>query len=160
MKPTSGITQRELCHHLRDLRRFGGVGFQKLAPRRQVVEEVGDFDQRAFRPAGLDHRFDGAAVDAISVPLAAPRARVRRRKCETDAMLGKASPRNPSVAMAAEVVRAANLARRMPLEAEPRIVRIHPDAIVFDANQLLAAVLDGDRRRGGRPRRWRSRPAP
>ena len=37
----------------------------------------------------------------ISVPLSLPRARVRRRKCETDAMLGSASPRKPSVAIVA-----------------------------------------------------------
>ena len=36
----------------------------------------------------------------ISVPVALPRARVRSVKCETDAMLGSASPRNPSVRMA------------------------------------------------------------
>jgi hypothetical protein len=35
-----------------------------------------------------------------SVPVASPRARVRSVKCETDAMLGSASPRNPSVRIA------------------------------------------------------------
>ena len=73
-----------------------------------------------------------------------PRARVRSTKCDTDAMLGSASPRNPSVAIAAEVVGAANLARRMPLDGQPRVLRLHPFAVVFDANQLLAAELDGD----------------
>ena len=37
------------------------------------------------------------AFTLISVPLCAPRARVRSVKCETDAMLGSASPRKPSV---------------------------------------------------------------
>ena len=37
----------------------------------------------------------------ISVPVALPRARVRSVKCDTDAMLGSASPRNPSVRIAA-----------------------------------------------------------
>ena len=37
----------------------------------------------------------------ISVPVALPRARVRSVKCETEAMLGSASPRNPSVRIAA-----------------------------------------------------------
>ena len=36
----------------------------------------------------------------ISVPVALPRARVRSMKCDTDAMLGSASPRNPSVRIA------------------------------------------------------------
>ena len=37
----------------------------------------------------------------ISVPVIAPRARVRSVRCETEAIDGSASPRNPSVAMAA-----------------------------------------------------------
>ncbi len=39
----------------------------------------------------------------------------------------------------------------MPLETEPRIVWLHPDAVVFDADELLAAVLDRHRhaRRAG-----------
>jgi len=37
----------------------------------------------------------------------------------------------------------------MPLEAEPRVVRIHPDAVVFDANEFLATVFDGDRQARG-----------
>ena len=65
-------------------------------------------------------------------------------KCETDAMLGSASPRNPSVLIAPEVVGAADLAGRVPLDRQPRVLRLHPLAVVFDANQLLAAELDGD----------------
>jgi len=32
----------------------------------------------------------------------------------------------------------------MPLDRQPRVVRLHPLAIVFDANQLLAPLLDRD----------------
>ncbi len=32
----------------------------------------------------------------------------------------------------------------MTLEREPRVLRLHPLAVVVDANQLLAAELDGD----------------
>ena len=81
----------------------------------------------------------------ISVPVALPRARVRRVKCETDAMLGSASPRNPSVRIAARSSATGNLARRVALDREPRILRVHPLAIVLDAQRLLAPELDGDR---------------
>ena len=37
-----------------------------------------------------------------------------------------------------------DLARRVPLDRQPRVVRLHALAVVFDANQLLAAELDGD----------------
>ena len=91
---------------------------------------------------------------------APPRARVRSVKCDTDAMLGSASPRKPSVAMAAR-----SSARRSLLVACRSIASrassgSMPDPVVFDAHQALAAVLDGD---GDAPRvrrRWRSRPAP
>ena len=75
-------------------------------------------------------------------------------------MLGSASPRNPSVSDGAEIVSAANLAGRVPLQTQPRIIRIHAVAVVFDANELLAAVFDGDGDARARPRRWRFRPAP
>ena len=92
----------------------------------------------------LGDRRDGAAVHPdlrAGVIAARPRAQheVRDRR---DA--GSASPRNPSVAIALEIVGAADLARRMPLDGQPRILRLHPLAIVVDANQLLAAELDGD----------------
>src|SRR5258705_12617069 len=38
-----------------------------------------------------------------------------------------------------------DLARRMTLDRQSRILRRHPLAIVFDMNQLLAAELHGDR---------------
>ena len=70
---------------------------------------------------------------------------MRSTKCETDAIDGSASPRNPSVTIAAEIVGAPDLARRVPLERQPRIVRLHPLAVVLDADLLLAAELDVNR---------------
>jgi hypothetical protein len=32
----------------------------------------------------------------------------------------------------------------MPLDTQPRIVRIHADAVVFDADDSLPPVVDGD----------------
>src|SRR5262245_54738993 len=44
----------------------------------------------------------------------------------------------------AEIVRTADLARRVPFDREPRILRRHPFPIVLDANGLLASELDAD----------------
>src|SRR6185503_21284647 len=43
-----------------------------------------------------------------------------------------------------EVVGTANLAGRMALDGEPRILRRHAFAVVFDLDQLLAAKLHRD----------------
>ncbi len=83
------------------------------------------------------------ALIRISVPLSLPRsarpqAEVRDR-CDARQRLAAETERRDR----GEIVGAADLARRMPLQAQPRILRIHAEAVVFDANQLLAAVLDG-----------------
>ena len=70
---------------------------------------------------------------------------MRSTKCDTDAIDGSASPRKPSVAIAAEIVGAADLARRVPLDRQPRVLRLHPLAVVLDADLLLAAELDVNR---------------
>ena len=81
----------------------------------------------------------------ISVPDAgAARARaqreVRHRGDARQRLAAEAERRD-----ALEVVGAADLARRVPLDRQPRVLRLHPLAVVLDANQLLAAELDGDR---------------
>ena len=43
-----------------------------------------------------------------------------------------------------EIVGPLNLAGRVALERQPRIVRAHPLAVVFDAHQALAAHFDVD----------------
>ena len=78
------------------------------------------------------------------MPATASRVRVRRVKRDTEAMLGSASPRNPRVAMAARSSAAGDLAGGMPLQAQPRVLRAHADAVVLDPDEPLAAVLDGD----------------
>ena len=138
------ITQRELRHESRELRRFGGVRLQELPSRRQVVEHVGDLHHRALRTAGFDDRLDDPGIDAylgaaLGATRSRPQAEMRHRGDRRQRFTAKAERDDR-----AEIVGVANLARRMALEAEPRIVRIHPDAVVFDANQLLAAVLGGD----------------
>ena len=98
------------------------------------------------RRADFAHRRDRAAVDAnLGGRVAALAARVRSTKCETDAMLGSASPRNPSVLIAPRSSGVAILLVACRSTARRASSRLHPLAIVLDANQLLAAELDGDR---------------
>ncbi len=139
-----GITQCQLRHELRELRGFSGVGLQELAARRQVVKHVRHFDQRAFRTSGLDDGFDDARIHAnLGAALAAPRARAQpevRDRCDRRQRLTAETKSDDRP----EIIRALDLAGRVPFEAQPRILGIHADAVVFDANHLLAAVFGGD----------------
>ena len=138
------ITKRELRDDARHLRRFAGVGFQKFAPRGQVVEQIADFDRRALGTAGFLDRRNGAAVDAdlgARDVAAQPRLHheMRDRRDARQRLAAKAERVNGG-----EIVGSLNLARRVALEREPRILRAHPLAIVFDADEPLAAQLDVD----------------
>ena len=138
------ITERELRDDARDLRRFARVGLEKLAPRRQVVEEIADFDRRAFGRADLLHRRDRAAVDAdlgAGDVAAQPRLHDEMRD-RRDA--GQRLAAEPERVNRGEIVGALNLARRVTLERQPRILRAHPIAVVLDAHEPLAAQLDVD----------------
>ena len=44
-----------------------------------------------------------------------------------------------------QIVSAADLARRVPLDGQSRILRLHPFAIVVNSDQFLAAELNDDR---------------
>ena len=138
------IAQRQLCDDARDLGGFGAIRLEKLAPRRQVVEDIGDLDRGAFRHSRFHHGSDRPAVHADlgargRAACARPKDEMRHRR---DA--GQRLTAEPERRDAREIVGPANLARRMALDGQPRILRLHPLAIVLDANQLLAAELDGD----------------
>ena len=66
-------------------------------------------------------------------------------------MLGQRLAAETERANRAEILRARDLARRVPLDRQPRILGLHPFAVVLDPQQLLAAKLDRDRdaRRAG-----------
>ena len=87
----------------------------------------------------------------ISVPVcAAPRAgaqhEVRHRRDARQRLAAE-----PERANRAEILGLGDLARRMTLDRKPRVLRIHPLAVVFDPQQFLPAELDRHRdpRRAG-----------
>ena len=85
----------------------------------------------------------------ISVPLSvAARARaqheMRHRRDRRQRFAAE-----PQRADRREIVGPADLARRVPLDGEPRVVGLHALAVVFDADLLLAAELDVDRQPAG-----------
>ncbi len=143
------MRQRQLRDDPRDLRRFGAVRLQKLAPRRQVVEEVAHLDGGALGRADLDGRGHRAAVHAnLRAALLPARARpqheVRHRRDRRQRFAAKTEREDGR-----QIVGAADLAGRVPLDRQPRVLRHHPFAVVLDAHLFLAAELDVDRETPG-----------
>ena len=80
----------------------------------------------------------------ISVPDSAPRARVRKRQVRDRRDGRKRFAPEPERRDRRQVVRRPDLAGRVPLERQSRVLRRHPLAIVLDADEPLAAELGGD----------------
>ena len=139
-----GIRQRELGDNPGDLRGLGGIGLQELAPRREVVEDVVDFDDGALRRADLDDRRDRAAVDAnLGAALLPFRARaqheVRHRRDRRQRLAAEPERQNGG-----QILHPPDLARGVALDREAGILRLHAIAIVLHADLFLAAQLDVD----------------
>ncbi len=142
VNPTVRVGQRQLRDDPRDLRGLAAVGLQKLAARRQVVEQVVDLDHRALGRADLDHRRDRAAVHANlraarQSPRPRPQHEMRDRRNRRQRLAPEAEGGNRR-----EIVGPPDLARRVALDRQQRIVGLHPVAVVLDADLLLAAELD------------------
>ena len=138
-------TQRQLRDDARDLGRLGLIRLQELPPRGQVVEQLFDVDPRAFRRPDLRDRPDDAAVHldlgaAHRAAGAGAQRQVRHRRDRRQRFAAEAERRDGR-----QVAARPDLARRVPLQRQLRIVWRHPLAVVFDADQTLAAVLDRHR---------------
>ncbi len=138
------VAERHLRNEARDLRGFGGVGLQELAPRGKVVEEIVDRDRRPFGHTGFALGGDGSAVDLDfrarrCAPRAGPQREVRHRGDARQCFTPEAEGSNRR-----KVVGAGNLAGGVTLDRQPRIFRVHAIAVVFDADRLLPAELDRD----------------
>ena len=136
-------------HRLDDVRRLGGVAFQKLAAGRHRVEKVGYRDPRAGGQAALAHMHELAAVDE---DLGARRGLDRTRaQLETrDAgdgrhgLAAKAKGVQP-----VEVGRLHQLAGGVSLKRHQGVVLGHATAVVLDADQAASAVAELDLDAGG-----------
>ena len=91
----------------------------------------------------------GAAVDPdLGAGRTAPRARaqgeVRDRRDARQRLAAK-----PERADRGQILGAGDLAGRMPLDRQARVLGVHTFAVVLHAQRLLAAELDGDRDSAG-----------
>ncbi len=138
------VAERELRHDPRHLRGFAGVGLEKLPARRQVVEQVADFDGRAFGSADLLNRGDRAAVDPNLGPrhLAAQAGLHDEMRDRRNAGQGFAA--EAERVDGREIVCPPDLARRVTLERQACIFGAHALAVVFDPHETLTAQLDVD----------------
>ncbi len=138
------VAERQLRDDPGHLGGLGGVGLQELAARGQVVEHVGHLDRRPLGHARFGDRRDGAAIDAdLGARAGAARTRLQPEMRDggdaRQRLAAEAERRDPL-----EVVGMANLAGRMPLDRQPRVLRPHPLPVVLDTQELLAAHLDRD----------------
>ena len=144
-----GMAEGQLRDDLRNVRRLGSVGLQKLAAGREVEEQVFDGDRRALGYADRARRLDLAGRD----PDLGAGGRVTRPGAQREPRdRGDARQRlaaEPERGDRRQVGGRGDLAGRVPLEAQPRVVGRHADAVVLDADETLAAVFDGDGDPGG-----------
>ncbi len=134
-----------------NLRRFGPVRLQELAPGRQVVEEVVHLDDGAWSGRHLLLGGNEAAVHphlgaAVAVARTRAQHEVRHRGDRWQRLAAKAVRQDRG-----QIVGPADLARGVTLDRQPRIVRVHPFPVVLDPDLLLAAEfdMDGDAPRAG-----------
>ena len=127
---------------VRELRRGGA---EELPPRGDVEEDPTHLDRSypaVVRPPRTPSDPPAANLDLRC--RTRQRAALRRRNRETAAMLGRASPRNPNVAIAARSSKRPELARGVPLQCQERIVAIHPLPVVRDDDPSATPVLHAD----------------
>ena len=153
-----------------DVGRLRFLRAQELAPRRQVEEKLPHLDGRARRAAGRFDLQDLAAVDDDSAcpsgRTACSRSRVVRVKRLTLAMLGRASPRKPMVAMAARSSarrillvawrsrQSSASSRLMPKPSSVTRTRLRPPAWISTVTRVacgIQRVLDQFLHHAGRP---------
>src|SRR5690606_7385550 len=138
------MPEREAAHERVDVSGFRAAGAHELAPRWRIVEEIANLDRRAARMRGGTYVADRAAVDRD--PKAAVRGGRARRQHEPGdrADTRQRLAAKPHRYERLEVVQACDLARRVPRHCERQLVGLDPAAVVGDADQPAAAVLDLD----------------
>ena len=130
------IPERELRDEPRDLRGLRGIRLQKLSAGRQIEEQIRDLDERALPARRPPDRRDRAAVDAQlgASALRAGRVRSDETRHRRDGRQRLAA--EPERADRARSAAPLDLARRVALDRQQGILRVHAVAIVFDANRV------------------------
>lgn len=141
--------QGGLRHVLGDEPELGRVRAEELAPSGQVVKEFPDLDRRPPRQGDVG---DGSELLALALDhrAAVPGAVMRPQgqfRNGGDAGQGLAAEAEGGDPL--EVVLARNLARRVPPEAQGRVLAAHARAIVLDLDQPLPAFDEFDPDVGG-----------
>ena len=126
-----------------DVRLFGLKGAQEFAAGRHVEEEVAHSERGADRHAGLAHIVQAAAHDhQLGAGIVRSAARFEREARDRgdggQRLAAKAKRVDPL-----DIVHVADLAGRLPLNAEQGVVAAHAAAVVAHLNQLAAARGDG-----------------
>ena len=125
-KPDLRMADRLKLHLVLHMAQLGVFGAQKLPPRREIEKKRAHLDLGSGRFATVAHVLDLRPGDHDFGPCQRVVLPGGEPKRETLAMLGSASPRNPSVRMAARSVADADLARGVAFQAEQGVVAIHP----------------------------------
>ena len=142
-----GMRQRVVRDKRRDVAQLGRFRFQEFPPRGHAVENIRDADRRPRRNARRLHADQLAAreLDARSL-LFFRRARFekqpRNRGDRRQRLAAKSERRDRK-----QVVRGAQLRRRVALERQQRVVMVHSAAVVNHADHALAARFDFDANR-------------
>src|SRR5262245_3712857 len=138
------VGQSVMRHQVGDVITFGGLGFQKFAPRRDVEEEVADFEFGAARKGYVAHVEQPPAADLdlgpghLALPLRA-QTNLRDRGDRSQRLAAKAERHDRL-----EVLGGFDLAGRVALERQYRVVARHALAIVADADRPTPARFDRD----------------
>ena len=136
--------QGEPEHGLEALRLLRLRFLQELAPGGNVPEQVAHFDRGAMRQAGAGDARRRATLDLDSRALQRSRLAGEQRETADRRHAGERFAAKPVAGDGEEIVLAAQLARGVTLQAQPGILASHAAAVVADAHQASAAVLEVD----------------
>ena len=142
-KPHRRVGQRRQRQEMLNVAPLGLRRSEELAPRRQIVKQRAHLNRRAAGVAGRFHRADLSSVNVDARPLA---GLVVARECRQRHAAHAGDAGNRLAAKThrgdrGQVLRHLNLAGRVPLEAQQRVVTVHAGTVVGDTDEAAAAGL-------------------
>ena len=119
---------------------FGALGAQEFAPGRNVEEQVPHRDAGSGGAGLVTHVAQRAAVDLDGSPGFAVLGSGRQRDARHARNRGQSLAAKAESGDGEQVFGGAQLAGRMPLEGQQRIVAVHAATVVTDLDQAAAAA--------------------